>query len=170
MVYASMDQLKKFATLKRDKPMVSGSLDDTKTSLVSAEEFARLLHQGLPIAADSNAQVNEMGFGLCVMRFPANEKFVRPGGTISGPTMFALADASLWGAVLSAIGAVELAVTTNLNLNFLRKPALDRDLIAETRLIKLGRRLAYGESFLYSDGEDEPVAHATGTYSIPPER
>ena len=150
--------------------MVGRSLDDDKASVLSVEQFNQLLHKGLPLMEETGARVDEMGFGLCVMRLPANEKFVRPGGTISGPTMFALADASLWGAVLSAIGPVELAVTTNLNLNFLRKPALDRDLIGETRLIKLGRRLAYGESFLYSDGDDDPVAHATGTYSIPPDR
>ncbi|MEO0391655.1 MAG: PaaI family thioesterase [Pseudomonadota bacterium] len=141
-----------------------------KPTTLSAEDFTRLLHQGLPVAAESGAVVERMGYGACVMRFPANEKFVRPGGTVSGPTMFALADASLWGAVLSAIGEVELSVTTNLNLNFLRKPGVAADLVCEARLIKLGRRLAYGECFLFTDGEEDPVAHATGTYSIPPDR
>ena len=149
--------------------MPGHKFDHDKPTSLSEKDFTALLYEGLPIAADSGATVDRMGYGVCVMRFPANEKFVRPGGTISGPTMFALADASLWGAVLSAIGKVELAVTTNLNLNFLRKPALEVDLVCEARLIKLGSRLAYGECFLYSDGDDEPVAHATGTYSIPPE-
>ena len=144
------------------------SPDDDRQSVLSVAAFQALLDKGLPQMVELQAVVDDMRFGYCQMRLPANERFVRPGGTVSGPTMFALADASLWGAVLSAIGPVELAVTTNLNLNFLRKPELARDLVAETRLIKLGKRLAYGESFLYSDGLDEPVAHATGTYSIPP--
>ncbi len=92
---------------------------------------------------------------------------VRPGGTISGPTMMALADFAMYVAVLTAIGPVPLAVTTNLNINFLRKPAR-RDLVAEARLLKLGGRLAVGEVTIRSDGEDAPVAHVTLTYSIPP--
>lgn len=144
------------------------TLDDTRSSKLDAEAFERLALAGLPQLAEIGARIDAMGYGYCRMRFPANPRFMRPGGTISGPTMFALADASLWGAVLSALGPVELAVTTNLNLNFLRKPDLARDLVAETRLIKLGRRLAYGESLIFSDGDDGPVAHATGSYSIPP--
>jgi uncharacterized protein (TIGR00369 family) len=92
---------------------------------------------------------------------------VRPGGTISGPTMMALADFAMYVAVLAAIGPVPLAVTTNLNINFLRKPARC-DLVAEARLLKVGRRLAVGEVTIRSDGEAEPVAHVTSTYSIPP--
>jgi uncharacterized protein (TIGR00369 family) len=91
---------------------------------------------------------------------------VRPGGTISGPTMMALADFAMYVAVLAAIGPVPLAVTINLNINFLRKPA-PRDLVAEARLLKLGKRLAMGEVTICSDGESEPVAHVTSTYSIP---
>ena len=90
-----------------------------------------------------------------------------PGGTISGPTMMGLTDFAMYVAILASIGPVPLAVTTNLNINFLRKPA-PRDLIAEARLIKLGKRLAVGEVEIYCDGEDEMVAHATATYSIPP--
>jgi uncharacterized protein (TIGR00369 family) len=92
---------------------------------------------------------------------------IRPGGTLSGPTMMTLADVSLYVALLGAIGPVALAVTTNLNINFLRKPA-PRDLIGESRLLKLGKRLAVGEVTILSEGEEEPVAHVTGTYSIPP--
>jgi acyl-coenzyme A thioesterase PaaI-like protein len=94
---------------------------------------------------------------------------VRPGGTVAGPALFALADVALYAAVLSRIGPVELAVTTSMTINFLRKPA-PRPVIAEARLLQLGRRLAYGEVLLLSDGEADPVAHATGTYSIPPDR
>jgi uncharacterized protein (TIGR00369 family) len=96
-----------------------------------------------------------------------SDAHVRPGGTISGPTMMALADFAMYCAVLAAIGPVALAVTINLNINFLRRPAA-RDLIAEARLIKLGKRLAVGEVTVRSDGEAEPVAHVTSTYSIPP--
>jgi uncharacterized protein (TIGR00369 family) len=91
---------------------------------------------------------------------------IRPGGTISGPTMMALADFTMYVGLLGSIGPVALAVTTNLNINFLRKPGA-RDLIAECRLLKLGQRLAVGEVTVRSDGQDEPVAHVTSTYSIP---
>jgi uncharacterized protein (TIGR00369 family) len=91
---------------------------------------------------------------------------LRPGGTVSGPIMMALADFTLYVAVLSAIGWVPLAVTTNLTINFLKKPAA-RDLLAEARLIKLGKRLAVGEVGIRSDGQDDLVAHVTSTYSIP---
>ena len=100
------------------------------------------------------------------MRQAYNAQFVRPGGTISGPTMMALADFTMYVAVLATIGPVPLAVTTNLNINFLRKPA-QRDLIAECRLLKVGKRLAVGEVAILSDGMDETVAHVTSTYSIP---
>jgi uncharacterized protein (TIGR00369 family) len=99
------------------------------------------------------------------LRFDA--RHLRPGGTISGPSMFALADLALYVAILSRIGPVGLAVTTNLNINFLRKPA-PRDLIGEARLLKLGKRLAVGEVAMSTVGESDLVAHATGTYSIPP--
>jgi uncharacterized protein (TIGR00369 family) len=103
----------------------------------------------------------------CRIRRKFNPKSLRPGGTISGPTMMALTDFAMYVAVLASIGSVPLAVTTNLNINFLRRPS-QRDLIAEARLIKLGKRLAVGEVEIYCDGEDEMVAHASSTYSIPP--
>ena len=91
---------------------------------------------------------------------------VRPGGTVAGPALMALADVCMYAVVLGLIGRVELAVTTNLSINFLRKPE-PRDLVAECRLLKLGKRLAVGEVTLLSDGMPEPVAHVTSTYSIP---
>jgi uncharacterized protein (TIGR00369 family) len=93
-------------------------------------------------------------------------QFIRPGGTISGPTMMTLADFAMYVGLLASIGPVPLAVTTNLNINFLRKPGTC-DLVAECRLLKLGKRLAVGEVIIRSDGIDEPVAHVTSTYSIP---
>ena len=101
------------------------------------------------------------------MRQAFRQRSVRPGGTISGPVMMALADFAMYVAVLAAIGPVPLAVTINLNIYFLRKAA-PRDLLAEARLLKLGKRLATGEVTICSQGEAEPVAHVTSTYSIPP--
>ena len=103
------------------------------------------------------------------VRLGFEERHLRPGGTLSGPAMMALADLSLYVAILANIGPVGLAVTTNLSFNFLRKPA-KADLIADCRLLKLGRRLAVGEVELRSGGEGEIVCHATGTYSIPDRR
>ena len=100
------------------------------------------------------------------LRLTYHPKHLRPGGTISGPTMFGVCDAALYVAILAEIGPVANAVTTSASINFLRKPA-PVDLIGKARLIKLGKRLAVGEVTLYSDGESEMVAHATGTYSIP---
>ncbi len=101
------------------------------------------------------------------LRLVVSDRHLRPGGTISGPTMFTLSDLALYVAVLGQIGKKGLAVTTSLTINFLRKPS-QRDLVAKCRLLKLGARLAVGEVAIYSDGENDPVAHATGTYSIPP--
>ena len=111
--------------------------------------------------------VEAIGYGTCRMRMAYHERNLRPGGTLSGPSMFALADIAFYVAVLGAIGPVALAVTTNLSINFLNKPA-PRDLIGECRMLKIGKRLAVGEVTLFSEGQTDPVAHATGTYSIPP--
>jgi uncharacterized protein (TIGR00369 family) len=101
------------------------------------------------------------------MRF--HSRNIRPGGTLSGPSMFTLADLALYAAVLGAIGPVALAVTTNLNINFLRKPE-PVDLVGTARLLKLGKRLAIGEVSMTQAGSNDLVAHATGTYSIPANR
>jgi uncharacterized protein (TIGR00369 family) len=111
--------------------------------------------------------VESVGPLSAVMRCAWHERHIRPGGTISGPTIMALADLAMYVAILGAIGPVALAVTTSLSFNFLRKPG-QKDLLAECRLLKLGKRLAVGEVSLHSEGETELVAHATGTYSIPP--
>lgn len=101
------------------------------------------------------------------MRLDHHERFLRPGGTISGPAMMALADFALYAAILANVGPVALAVTTSLSFNFLRKPGT-AGLVAECRLLKLGRRLAVGEVLITAAGCDDLVCHATGTYSIPP--
>lgn len=98
------------------------------------------------------------------------EKDLRPGNTVSGPTMMTLADFALYVAILAEIGIVGLAVTTSMNINFLRKPEANKDLRGECRLLKVGKSIIYGEVLVYSAGVDEPVAHITGSYSIPPKR
>jgi uncharacterized protein (TIGR00369 family) len=110
--------------------------------------------------------LEEVGPLSARLRMDYHERHLRPGGTISGPSMMALADLALYAAILAQLGPVALAVTTNLNFNFLRKPA-QRALIAECRLLKLGKRLAVGEVSIMSEGDPAVVCHATGTYSIP---
>jgi uncharacterized protein (TIGR00369 family) len=103
----------------------------------------------------------------CRVRQRFRESMLRPGGTISGPTLMALADFAMYVVLLSAIGPVGLAVTTNLNINFLRKGAAGQDVLAAARLLKLGKRLAVGEVNLLSGTSPDPIAHVTSTYSIP---
>jgi uncharacterized protein (TIGR00369 family) len=103
----------------------------------------------------------------CLLRQRFRESMLRPGGTVSGPTLMALADFAMYVVLLSAIGPVALAVTTNLNINFLRKGAPGQDLLAAARLLKLGKRLAVGEVSLLSGTSPDPIAHVTSTYSIP---
>lgn len=111
--------------------------------------------------------VERLGYGECRVRQAYHPRHLRPGGTMSGPSMMTLADFALYVAVLSVAGRTPLAVTTNLSINFLRKP--DKvDLIGETRLLKAGKRLCVGEVTIFSEGNPEPVAHVTGTYSVPP--
>jgi uncharacterized protein (TIGR00369 family) len=138
-----------------------GVLSAAQVGELLAREFA----QGY--GADSPNVIEEAWHGGCRVRRRFSARSLRPGGTISGPTMMALTDFAVYVAILASIGPVPLAVTTNLNINFLRKPA-QRDLIAQAKLIKLGKRLAVGDVAIYSDGEEEMVAHATATYSIPP--
>src|SRR5499427_8359371 len=136
---------------------------------LARSDLESLLRREFPQAfnAGSGLSIEEVWHGGARVRQAYRQDFIRPGGTISGPTMMALADFAMYVAVLAAIGPVPLAVTINLNINFLRRPA-PGDLVAEARLLKLGKRLATGEVWIRSEGEEEPVAHVTSTYSIPP--
>lgn len=116
--------------------------------------------------AMSGFHIEDLWHGGCRIRRQFETKLLRPGGTISGPTIMTLADYAMYFAVLAAIGWVPLAVTTNLTINFLRKP-VNADLIAVAGLFKLGKRLAVGEVGIRSDGDSDLVAHVTMTYSIP---
>jgi len=135
---------------------------------MTVEALERFLTAEFPQAFHdrSGLSIEEVWHGGARVRQAYQAQFIRPGGTISGPTMMALADFAMYVGVLASIGPVPLAVTTNLNINFLRKPGT-RDLLAECRLFKLGQGLAVGEVTIRSDGQEEPVAHATSTYSIP---
>ena len=93
---------------------------------------------------------------------------LRPGGTVSGPLLMTVADVALYAAVLGEVGLVALAVTSNLSINFLTKPAADKDIVGHCKLIKVGRSLVVGEVMLYSRGDEKPVAHVMGTYALPP--
>jgi len=104
------------------------------------------------------------------VRMPVAERHLRPGGTVSGPAMFALADVSVYIAVLAMLGREALAVTTSGSFDFMRKPAAMADLICDCRLLKLGRVLAVGECMIYSEGVEPPVARVSMTYAIPPAR
>lgn len=115
-------------------------------------------------------QVRAVGHRAATLVHPVDAADLRPGGTVSGPTLMALADMALYVALLGEIGIVPLAVTTSLTINFLRKPAADRNVVAECKLIKLGKLLAVGEVTLYSEGSSDAVAHVVGTYAIPPRR
>ena len=102
------------------------------------------------------------------VRQEINTNHLRPGGTVSGPVLMAIADSALYVAILGAIGIVPLAVTTSLNINFLRKPSADCAITGVCKLLKVGKTLATGEVYLYSEGQEKAVAHAVGTYAIPP--
>lgn len=111
--------------------------------------------------------VEQMGV---TVRLLHDERHLRPGGTVSGPAMFALADVAVYLAILAMVGPKALSVTTNCAIDFMRKPVAGVDLICKARLLKLGRVLAVGDCLIYSEGTEAPVARASLTYSIPPER
>lgn len=135
---------------------------------MTADEIAKLLHKEFPQAFYDGCGlvIERVEYANIRVRRLFSETFLRPGGTISGPTMMELADFAMYVAVFSAAGPQPLAVTTSLNINFLRKPG-QADLIAHAKLLKLGKRLVVGEVSILSDGKPEPVAHITSTYSIP---
>jgi uncharacterized protein (TIGR00369 family) len=149
--------------IQAERPGMTGDARLTRA------EFDAIVAAELPIALRFGFRLDGFDYGHAVARAPYQSDFVRPGGTIAGPVMMGLADYAMYAVTLSMIGRVELTVTTSLNINFLRKPA-QRDIVAEGRALKLGQRLAVLEVTLRSEGEAEPVAHATGTYSIPPRR
>ena len=137
---------------------------------ITVEQFENLVDTQLPFARLMGLRLETIEDEFVLMRACFAEEHLRPGGTVSGPVMMGLADAAVYALILSRIGPVELAVTTNLSINFLRKPS-PGDLLARASMLKLGKRLAIAEVSIYSDSmsdNSDPVAHAVATYSIPP--
>lgn len=134
---------------------------------MNAEDLEVFLHEAFPqVARDFRVEAVEPN--EITIRLQVGDRHLRPGGTISGPSMFALADVSVYLAILSMIGPKALAVTTNCSIDFMRKPAAGVDMIAKAKLLKLGRVLAVGEVLIHSEGMIDPVARASLTYSLPP--
>jgi uncharacterized protein (TIGR00369 family) len=135
---------------------------------MTVAELEKYLHDVFPqVFRGDDISIERADGTSCLLRQRYSEQMLRPGGTVSGPTLMALADFAMYVVLLSAIGPVGLAVTTNLNINFLRKGAPGQDLLAAARILKLGKRLAVGEVNLLSGTSPEPIAHVTSTYSIP---
>ena len=135
--------------------------------MIDKDAFEELIRKDVPLIGSFDIRVLSIEDGAASLLMPYQERFVRPGGTITGPAMFGLADVALYGAVMSVAGRVELAVTTSMTINFLRRPR-PASLRADARLLKFGRRLAYGDVSIFAGDDPEPVAHASGTYSLPP--
>ncbi|HAO31392.1 MAG TPA: PaaI family thioesterase [Candidatus Competibacter sp.] len=135
--------------------------------MVTKEQIVEFLAAEFP---QTKCLVEQVGERSSVIRHKITVEELRPGGTVAGPVLMTVADVALYVALFRKIGIVPLAVTTNLTVNFLRKPTPDRDILGVCKLIKVGKTLAVGEVLLYSEGNEEPVAHAVGTYSIPAAR
>ncbi len=142
-------------------------MSERSSAKLSIAEFERLARDKLPLVGHYGMRVELIEAGRVVMRMPCADDALRPGGTVNGPAMVALADVAMYALVMSLIGPVEGAMTTSLNVNFLRRPPA-AELVAEATILKLGKRLAVGEVTIIAAGETEPCAHVTATYSIPP--
>ena len=136
---------------------------------MTAEELMVFLDAEFP-QVTGEFSILDLGEMRIRTRLNVGERHLRPGGTVSGPSIFALADVSVYIAVIAMKGREALAVTTGGSFDFMRKPVAGADLICECRLLKVGRVLAVGDCLIYSDGMEEPVARASMTYSIPPKR
>jgi uncharacterized protein (TIGR00369 family) len=134
---------------------------------LTVAEFDEIIRAELPWAHEMGMRTDKIGLGTASLRLAFKASMVRPGGVIAGPTIMALADACMFAVAMSRIGKIKLAVTTSFNINFLHR-ASPCDLIADGRILKLGKRLAVMDVTVHSEDHAEPVAHATGTYSIPP--
>ena len=132
--------------------------------MATQTEISKFLAAAFP---QSKCIVVDVGNASATVSHSVGAEELRPGGTVAGPVLMAVADVALYVAILGEIGIVPLTVTTSLNINFLRKPSAERSIIGVCKLIKLGKTLAVGEVSLYSEGIAEPVAHAVGTYAIP---
>ncbi len=137
--------------------------------LMSIEDVSEFIDREFPQISDGGKQfhIEAIEPGVALMRLEPDDRHLRPGGTISGPTLFSLADVSAYVVIIAHIGPVALAVTTNLNINFLKKPPL-APLLCRGTILKLGKRLCVVEADIFPAAGGDSVAHATATYSIPP--
>lgn len=133
---------------------------------LTAAEVERIIRDGVPESTERRFTIEAITPRGALARSPFHPGTLRPGGTVSGPTMFTLADATMYAAVLGHLGDVRMAVTSELSIRFLRRPP-PRDLIARAELLRIGRRQAVIEVRIHADGEDDPVAVALGTYALP---
>ncbi|PSL17379.1 PaaI family thioesterase [Shimia abyssi] len=138
-------------------------------AVMSVAEMNAFMDEVFP-QVSGEFEVEHMDGYETVMRRRVKESDLRPGGTVSGPTMFGLADVTAYVATMACIGREALTVTTNCSMDFMRKPSADRDLIARARMLKLGRTMSVTDILIYSEGDEAPVARANMTYSIPPKR
>jgi uncharacterized protein (TIGR00369 family) len=134
---------------------------------LDAAGFEALARHSVPLVPVLGLKVERFDGDGAVVRLPWQHMALRPGGSVSGPAMMTLSDIALWGAILARIGNEPLCVTTDLTFHFLAKPR-HADVLAKARVIRLGRTLAIAEASLFSEGQGEPVAHAVGTYAVPP--
>jgi uncharacterized protein (TIGR00369 family) len=134
--------------------------------MTPTEDIARFMAQAFPRSQFTIVQAQHR---TATIRRQVTQDDTRPGGTVSGPTLMALADTALYVAIHSTIGLTPQAVTASLNINFLRRPPADKAIVATCKLLKVGRSLVVGEVSLFSEGTEDPVAHVVGTYAIPPD-
>ena len=132
--------------------------------MATLQQISDFMAESFP---QSKVSIDAVDAESATVRHKIGLEELRPGGTVSGPVLMAVADAALYIAIFGRLGIVPLAVTTSLTVNFLRKPESGRDIVGVCKLMKSGRSLAVGEVWLYSAGSDEPVAHAVGTYALP---
>jgi len=138
------------------------------TLKMNEAQLMTFMREAFPQMADE-FNVDHVAENEITMRMHISDQHLRPGGTVSGPSMFALADVCAYLVTLAMIGPKALAVTTSCSIDFMRKPAADTDLIANGRLLKLGKQLSVSDVLLYSEGQAKPVARASLTYAIPPQ-
>ena len=141
---------------------------ETRQPVLTLEEVTAYVEEIFP-QQSGVFLIEEIASMRARVRMPVQDRHLRPGRTISGPAMFTAADCSFWFALLAMIGRQGMSVTSNMSINFLRRPPA-ADVIAEARILKLGRTLAVGDITVFSEGDDRPVAHATTTYAIPPKK
>ncbi|MCD2177232.1 PaaI family thioesterase [Rhizobium sp. C1] len=138
------------------------------TPVLTAEQINEFLEREFPQVHSQGRifEVINVASGTATLRFTPNEMHLRPGGTVSGPAMFALADVGAYVTLLAHIGPVAMAVTANMNINFLSRPD-PVPLDGVGRVLKIGKRLSVIEIAIERVDTRELIAHATATYSQP---